>query len=112
MAAAADESAELPDFSGLIDEEADGGDTGTANIEETLLDAENKADEPKPKEKKKGGRKTDTAHIPDSFKKELKTVLTYMDKLLEALPDDKIAEFARSEQFEIYKKLFKDLDIS
>ncbi|MDR2490877.1 MAG: hypothetical protein LBD20_05690, partial [Spirochaetaceae bacterium] len=112
---AADESAELPDFSGLINEEIDNeasGD-GAANLEDAPPDAENKAAEQKPKEKKKGGgRTTDTAHIPDSFKKELKTVLTYMDKLLEALPDDKIAEFARSEHFETYKKLFKDLDIS
>jgi len=46
------------------------------------------------------------------LQRELKTVLTYMDKLLESLPDDKIEEFARSEYFDIYKKLFKDLGIS
>ncbi|MDR3356583.1 MAG: hypothetical protein LBO04_05275, partial [Spirochaetaceae bacterium] len=49
----------------------------------------------------------DTAH----FKKELQIVLSYMDKLLEALPDEKIEEFARSEQFDIYKKVFKELGL-
>jgi pilus assembly protein FimV len=45
------------------------------------------------------------------FKKELLTVLNYMDQLLEALPEEKIEEFARSDQFEIYKKVFKDLGL-
>ncbi|GHU38785.1 hypothetical protein FACS1894190_01140 [Spirochaetia bacterium] len=45
------------------------------------------------------------------FKKELQIVLTYMDQLLEALPESKIEEFARSDQFEIYKKVFKDLGL-
>jgi hypothetical protein len=35
-----------------------------------------------------------------------------MDTPLEAPPDPKIEEFAHSEQFELYKKLFKELGIS
>jgi len=34
-----------------------------------------------------------------------------MDKLLESLPEEKIEEFAKSEHFETYKKLFKDLGL-
>jgi hypothetical protein len=34
-----------------------------------------------------------------------------MDRLLEALPEDKIEEFARSEQFDVYKKVFKELGL-
>lgn len=34
-----------------------------------------------------------------------------MDKLLESLPDEKIREFAASEQFETYKKLFDELGL-
>jgi hypothetical protein len=34
-----------------------------------------------------------------------------MDQLLESLPDDKIEEFARSEYFDTYKKLFKELGL-
>ena len=49
--------------------------------------------------------------IPTHLKQELKTVLTYMDQLLEALPDDKIEEFARSNYYETYKKLFKELGL-
>jgi hypothetical protein len=49
--------------------------------------------------------------IPPSIKDELSVVLCYMDQLLEALPDEKIAEFARSEYFDTYKKLFKELGL-
>jgi hypothetical protein len=49
--------------------------------------------------------------IPGHLKQELKTVLSYMDQLLEALPDEKIEEFARSEYYDTYKKLFRDLGI-
>lgn len=53
----------------------------------------------------------DTSSIPGNLKKEIKSVLSYMDQLLENLPEDKIAEFAQSEQFETYKKLFKELGL-
>jgi len=49
--------------------------------------------------------------IPSHLKQELKTVLAYMDQLLESLPDDKVEEFARSEYYETYKKLFKELGL-
>jgi hypothetical protein len=35
-----------------------------------------------------------------------------MDQLLESLPDEKIEEFARSEYFDTYKKLFKELGLA
>jgi hypothetical protein len=50
--------------------------------------------------------------VPVKFKEELRTVLSYMDILLESLPDEKIEEFARSEHFEPYKKLFKELGLA
>ncbi|MDL2229987.1 hypothetical protein LJC14_07040, partial [Treponema sp. OttesenSCG-928-L16] len=50
--------------------------------------------------------------IPPNLKQELKTVLSYMDQLLESLPEDKIEEFARSEYFDTYKKLFEELGLS
>jgi hypothetical protein len=50
--------------------------------------------------------------VPQKFKEELKTVLSYMDILLESLPEEKIEEFARSEHFEPYKKLFKELGLA
>ena len=49
--------------------------------------------------------------VPDNLRDELRTVLTYMDHLLEALPDEKIQEFASSEYFVRYKKLFEDLGL-
>ena len=49
--------------------------------------------------------------VPDNLKDEIRTVLKYMDHLLEALPDEKIQEFASSDYFVMYKKLFEDLGL-
>ena len=55
---------------------------------------------------------SDTSEIiPSPLKEELKTVLAYMDQLLEALPEEKIEEFAQSEYYDTYKKLFKELGL-
>jgi hypothetical protein len=66
--------------------------------------------------------KTGRIEIPDepevsalpggNFKVELKQVLSYMDQLLESLPEEKIEEFAKSEYFDTYKKLFKELGLA
>jgi hypothetical protein len=45
------------------------------------------------------------------FKTDLQVVLSYMDRLLEALPEEKIEEFARSKQFDTYKKIFAELGL-
>ena len=49
--------------------------------------------------------------LSKDIKNDVKSVLLYMDKLLESLPDEKIREFAASEQFETYKKLFDELGL-
>jgi hypothetical protein len=49
--------------------------------------------------------------MSDGVKDELRAVLSYMDKLLASLPDDKIQEFAESEHFEVYKRLFEELGL-
>jgi hypothetical protein len=49
--------------------------------------------------------------LSGDLKQEIKAVLAYMDQLLESLPEEKIEEFARSEHFEVYKKLFSDLGL-
>jgi len=50
-------------------------------------------------------------NLPSGLKNELKSVLSYMDHLLESLPEDKIEEFAKSEYFDTYKKIFKELGL-
>jgi hypothetical protein len=50
-------------------------------------------------------------NIPKNLKQEIKTVLSYMDKLLESLPEDKIEEFAKSDYFDTYKTLFEELGL-
>lgn len=47
----------------------------------------------------------------EKFRSEIKTVLSYLDKLLDSLPEAKIEEFARSEHFDTYKKLFEELGL-
>ncbi len=51
------------------------------------------------------------APLATGLKDELRAVLSYMDKLLASLPDDKIQEFAESEHFEVYKRLFEELGL-
>jgi pilus assembly protein FimV len=50
--------------------------------------------------------------FPETLKNDLKSVLSYMDELLENLPDDKIKEFSRSNYWITYKKLFEELGIA
>jgi len=52
-----------------------------------------------------------TQNLPDDLKTDIKSVLSYLDQLLESLPEEKIREFADSEYFGIYKKLFEDLGL-
>ena len=54
---------------------------------------------------------TNDTELSKDIKNDVKSVLLYMDKLLESLPDEKIREFAASEQFETYKKLFDELGL-
>lgn len=56
--------------------------------------------------------KSASSALPANLTEEIKSVLLYMDQLLEDLPEEKIVEFARSEQFATYKKLFTDLGLS
>ncbi|GMO28230.1 MAG: hypothetical protein Ta2B_08880 [Termitinemataceae bacterium] len=89
-----------------------------ADIEMSIDEAVNNYDQSKDIEKKAAtqneikddGNQADGAPS-GKFKKELQIVLSYMDQLLEALPEEKIEEFARSDQFETYKKVFKDLGL-
>ena len=73
-------------------------------IEETLIEEpieSNVISEPAP-----------NGEIPGDLKQEIKSVLSYMDQLLENLPEEKISEFAQSEHFVTYKKLFQELGLS
>ncbi len=44
-------------------------------------------------------------------KEELRTVLKYLDNLLEELPEDKIKEFAKSEYYDLYVKILDKLGV-
>ncbi|HAE22011.1 MAG TPA: hypothetical protein DCG47_06785 [Spirochaetaceae bacterium] len=51
------------------------------------------------------------AHTPDKLKSDIKSVLVYLDQLLASLPEEKIEEFASSEYYDTYKKLFDELGL-
>jgi pilus assembly protein FimV len=48
---------------------------------------------------------------PDKLKSDIKSVLVYLDQLLASLPEEKIEEFASSEYYDTYKKLFDELGL-
>ena len=68
------------------------------------------ADKPESPVAKENEAEPDIDFSPD-LKKDLKDVLFYMDQLLESLPEDKIEEFAKSDHFDTYRKLFKELGL-
>lgn len=57
-------------------------------------------------------KETETAvENVELLKKDVRTVLSYLDQLLDALPEEKIKEFAQSNEFDVYRKLFEELNI-
>jgi hypothetical protein len=99
------------DLEGLVEEElsADIDDDEETDIPETAPVLMEETEETATNDSAVSGEE---AEIPVAFKSELRDVLSYMDHLLESLPEEKIEEFARSEYFDSYKKLFKDLDLA
>lgn len=49
--------------------------------------------------------------VPDNLKEDLRSVIAYMDTLLDSLPEEKVQEFANSEHFETYRSLFVELGL-
>jgi hypothetical protein len=99
---AEDSQIPLDDDMSFTDEEPDIGDENSVSPA---------AIEPAPEEKKTKAQGNDISGISSNLKQELRTVLSYMDQLLESLPENKIEEFAQSEYFDTYKKLFKELGL-
>lgn len=59
-----------------------------------------------------GSRKEPGEELSEDLKAEIRAVLRYMDQLLESLPEEKIEEFARSQYFDTYKRLFEELGLT
>ncbi|MDX9827640.1 MAG: hypothetical protein RBT73_07820 [Spirochaetia bacterium] len=49
--------------------------------------------------------------MPEALYQEMKKLLGYLDRLLESLPEDKIDQFARSEYFDLYRKVFEYFEL-
>ncbi len=94
------EDVDLDSLDALVTEEED-----TADLEETPESTAASL-----REKTKAA--LELSSLPGDLKEEIKEVLKYMDQLLESLPDEKIQEFARSEHYEVYKKIFEELGIN
>jgi hypothetical protein len=50
--------------------------------------------------------------VPIETYEEIRKLLGYLDRLLESLPEEKIDEFAASEYFELYRKVFEFFDLA
>ena len=51
------------------------------------------------------------AEIGDEVREDVRSVLAYLDQLLDALPPEKVREFAQSKHFATYKKLFREFGL-
>jgi len=60
------------------------------------------------------GLKVDSLQDNDTAQllNDLRTLLLYLDRLLESLPEEKIEEFANSEYFNLYQHVFEKLGLS
>jgi hypothetical protein len=70
---------------------------------EELGSLEEESEEPQPQ--------ASSQVLPQDLQSDIKSVLSYLDQLFEALPEEKIKEFAQSEYFGIYKRLFEELGL-
>jgi pilus assembly protein FimV len=52
-----------------------------------------------------------SATLPADMREDVKSVLSYLDQLLDALPTEKVEEFAHSQHWTTYKKLFEELGL-
>jgi len=116
-------TAESNDFANVIPEAFETGSGDEANIPldddmEVFIDEDIPLDELGDESKKEESLAAKAEKVngkedglSTEVKEEVKKVLSYMDHLLESLPEDKIEEFAKSEHFDTYKKLFKDLGL-
>ena len=110
--AVSDENTAEPIVAEPLPEDAEETSVEEPTIAETLSD-ENAVEEASPDENEKTQiDQTQQTSIPKNLKEEVISVLSYMDQLLENLPEEKITEFAKSEHFATYKKLFDELGLS
>ncbi len=101
-----EDNAELEDFNFEEVQEENPAPAEAQEVEEFTTE-NTESSEPEKVEKAE-----DNNGLSGDLKTEIKSVLSYMDQLLENLPEDKIAEFAQSQQFDTYKKLFKELGLA
>ena len=52
------------------------------------------------------------AEVGGQVREDVRSVLAYLDQLLDALPPEKVREFAQSEHFATYKRLFREFDLN
>lgn len=99
----------MPDFGSPSGEEAE-----PLELEEETPIAEQRPQEPPlaaTASSKPVSAKLDAPPVPDKLKHDVKSVLLYLDQLLASLPEEKIEEFASSQYYDTYKKLFDELGL-
>ncbi|EKP15111.1 hypothetical protein [Leptospira borgpetersenii] len=91
---------------------------GVVNEDEMVIVLDEYAEEEKSSPIEELRKTPDQSEIPKEdasretpSKEEMKRIMTYLDELLGNLPDDLIREFSRSDYFELYKKLMKQIGV-
>lgn len=108
----------IPEGFVVESEEAEPIELAQAPVEEEVLEeieevAPSVQEEVSPKiEQNSTPESTNKPAVSPDLTQEIRAVLSYMDQLLESLPEEKIEEFAKSEYFETYKKLFEELGLA
>jgi hypothetical protein len=115
----ADEAVNMDDFEEMEElSESEDFDIGSMAGEPVQIEEELQVEAPESSSATDGSEGTDEIKangsgeaVPDKLKQDVKSVLLYLDQLLASLPEEKIEEFASSEYYDTYKKLFEDLGL-
>ena len=103
---------ESPDEDELLDEEIINPDL-ISEMTDEVFDEPEAVDEPAAAvavEDRNGGREL-VEGLPERMRDDVRKVLGYLDNLFDELPEEKVKEFANSEYYDIYSRLFKELGI-
>jgi len=102
-----DESKNILDDTMQIIESEQTGDIKDKNDTDTKIDIEN--DDFNLKNFDKNNKESSSSNTSENID-EIKEVMNYLDDLLDALPEEKIKEFVKSDYYRLYKKVITELN--
>ncbi|HOG63952.1 MAG TPA: hypothetical protein PLD82_00775 [Spirochaetota bacterium] len=95
----------------LLDEEIINPDMISEMKDEVFDEPDSPDDEPVASDEVRPPSQEVVEGMPERMRDDVRKVLGYLDNLFDELPEDKVKEFANSEYYDIYSRLFKELGI-